>query len=84
MQHAYVLLRFCLLSLSQSIWNFRLRAGKCVYFASVIWSLIRFLNSQAKDHTCRLVQSAVESGARLILDGRYIIVCYQTQPKYSS
>ncbi|KAI8536448.1 hypothetical protein RHMOL_Rhmol10G0257800 [Rhododendron molle] len=32
------------------------------------------ISKEAKDHTCRLVQSAVESGARLILDGRYIIV----------
>ncbi|KAG5529634.1 hypothetical protein RHGRI_030124 [Rhododendron griersonianum] len=40
------------------------------------------ISKEAKDHTCRLVQSAVESGARLILDGRYIIVCYQTQPKF--
>lgn len=47
----------------------------CILFLLLFGLLTCFLNSQAKDHTCRLVQSAVESGARLILDGRYIIVC---------
>lgn len=34
----------------------------------------RFLNSQVKDCICRLVQSSVESGARLLLDGRNVRV----------
>lgn len=35
-------------------------------------------STQVKDHICRLVQNGVESGARLVLDGRSIVVfiCY--------
>ncbi|KAJ1396542.1 Methylmalonate-semialdehyde dehydrogenase [Sesbania bispinosa] len=32
------------------------------------------INKQAKEHTCRLVQKGVESGAKLVLDGRNIVV----------
>ncbi|KAK6923858.1 Aldehyde dehydrogenase domain [Dillenia turbinata] len=32
------------------------------------------ISKEAKDHICRLVHSAVESGARLLLDGRNIVV----------
>lgn len=32
------------------------------------------ISKEAKDHICRLVQSGVESGARLLLDGRNIVV----------
>lgn len=32
------------------------------------------LNSQVKDRISRLVQSGVDSGARLLLDGRNIVV----------
>lgn len=37
--------------------------------------LLYFLNLQAKDRICRLVQSGISSGARLVLDGRHIVVC---------
>ena len=36
--------------------------------------LICFVYSQVKDHIGRLVQNGVESGARLVLDGRDIVV----------
>ncbi|KAJ1434893.1 Methylmalonate-semialdehyde dehydrogenase [Sesbania bispinosa] len=32
------------------------------------------INKQAKEHTCRLIQKGVESGAKLVLDGRNIVV----------
>lgn len=36
--------------------------------------LILFLIPQAKERVCRLVQSGVDSGAKLLLDGRDIVV----------
>lgn len=32
------------------------------------------ISQQAKEHTCRLIQTSVESGAKLVLDGRNIVV----------
>ncbi|KAI9076466.1 hypothetical protein K1719_041452 [Acacia pycnantha] len=32
------------------------------------------ISKEAKDQICRLVQSSVENGARLLLDGRHIVV----------
>ncbi|XP_010277564.1 PREDICTED: methylmalonate-semialdehyde dehydrogenase [acylating], mitochondrial-like isoform X2 [Nelumbo nucifera] len=32
------------------------------------------ISKQAKEHICRLIQSDIESGARLVLDGRNIVV----------
>ncbi|TKY71523.1 Methylmalonate-semialdehyde dehydrogenase of acylating [Spatholobus suberectus] len=32
------------------------------------------ISKQAKEHTCRLIQTGVESGAKLVLDGRNIVV----------
>ena len=33
------------------------------------------LNLQVKDRICRLVHSGVENGARMLLDGRHVVVC---------
>ena len=41
---------------------------------SVCYILEGMLNLQVKDCICRLVQSGVDSGARLLLDGRNIVV----------
>ncbi|XP_027365464.1 methylmalonate-semialdehyde dehydrogenase [acylating], mitochondrial-like [Abrus precatorius] len=32
------------------------------------------ISKQAKEHTCRLIQTGLESGAKLVLDGRNIVV----------
>ena len=55
-----------------------------IFIELLFWYLIFFLYSQAKDRTCRLVQSGVENGARLILDGRNIVVylCFLNLLKY--
>lgn len=38
------------------------------------FALEYFFHSQAKERICQLIQSGVESGARLLLDGRNIVV----------
>lgn len=40
------------------------------YFVLII------LQPQAKDRICKLIQSGVDSGAKLLLDGRNIVVCF--------
>lgn len=36
------------------------------------------ISKQAKERVCRLIQSGVDSGARLLLDGRDIVVFFAT------
>ena len=38
--------------------------------------LIFFLHPQAKERICKLIQNGVDSGARLVLDGRNIVVLF--------
>lgn len=62
-------------SLLDTIWL------KAMRFSKFLLDNICFCNSefallQVKDRTCRLVQSGICSGARLILDGRQIVVCF--------
>ncbi|KAF8378731.1 hypothetical protein HHK36_030080 [Tetracentron sinense] len=46
----------------------------CVASVYFLLLLTWFLNPQAKERICRLIQSGVENGARLVLDGRNIMV----------
>lgn len=67
--------------------------GNFVDFVIIMNSVLLhlFINciySQAKERVCRLVQSGVESGARLLLDGRNIKVlsypCFSESPNGSN
>ena len=47
---------------------------KALYLFIAHGSLLTFYCNQAKDRICKLVQNGVDSGARLLLDGRDIVV----------
>jgi len=61
----------------------------CIYQALLPWPIVQYilaiyvyfsriflLAAQAKERIHRLVQSGVESGAKLLLDGRNIVVAF--------
>lgn len=54
-----------------------------VYILPIFVSVIFLLAAQAKERIHRLIQSGVESGAKLLLDGRNIVVGFISSTAHS-
>ena len=65
-----------LISLYQQAWLSCYLCPLLLLLLLVYVHLIFFLHPQAKKRICKLIQNGVDSGARLVLDGRNIVVLF--------